>query len=285
MVRDFECVVLGSGGSSGVPAIGCACAACTSEDPRDRRLRTSAAVRFTDPQGQSRTLLIDTSPDLRAQALRAGLRRCDAIFYTHHHVDHTFGLDEVRRFSLVMNGEIDLFADTTTLAFLERVYQHIFRRDPAPGSFVAALAAKRLRAGQAVDRYGLRLLPIPLLHGGVPILGFRIDALDGGGGVAATQPAPLPLAWCTDVSGIPPASWPLLTGLRTLVLGMLRHRRHPAHYSVDEAVHVAGEIDAAETWFVHMTHDIVHREVDAALPERMRLAWDGLVLGTDTSGR
>lgn len=269
-------VFLGTGTSAGVPAIGCDCAVCTSEDPRDRRLRTSAAVIWTDPGGRERVALLDAGPDLREQSLRLGLKRCDAIFFTHNHVDHIFGLDEVRRFNALMGRPIDVFADAHTLASLRRVYQHIFDRDKnVNDSFVATLIPHTLEPGRPVELHGLRFTPFTLLHGGLPILGYRLERAAG----APDPDEPLPLAYCTDVSGIPPESWKHLRGLRTLVLDALRHRRHPTHFTVGQAVSVAHEARAGQTYFVHMSHDLPHETTDAELPEGMHLAYDGLTLG------
>ncbi len=275
-----ELVILGSGTSAGVPLIGCDCEVCTSSDARDRRTRAAACLRFADPQGRPRVVLIDTSPDLREQALRERLSRCDAIVYTHNHVDHTFGLDEVRRFNALMQAPIDVFAEPPTLEHLHRVYRHIFEKDRLAGdSFVATLIPHAIEPGRALDLYGLRWTPIRFLHGRLPILGYRVEALDGGGGVAPDQPGPLPLAYCTDVSAVPPEAWPGLRGLRTLVLDMLRYRKHPTHLSVDEALETASRIGAERTWFIHMTHDIRHARLQSELPESMSLCYDGLVIG------
>lgn len=276
-------VFLGTGTSAGVPAIGCDCAVCTSDDPRDRRLRTSAAVRFTDASGVERAVLIDASPDLRQQALRAGLRTCDAVLFTHNHVDHTFGLDEVRRFNAVMRRPIDVYAEERTLEHLRRVYRHIFDRDDnVQESFVATLIPHRVEpdaveARRPIDLYGMLFTPIRLLHGRLPVLGWRIEPSEALRSRASGD-LPFPLAYCTDVSGIPPESWPALRGVRTLVLDALRHRHHPTHFTLGQAVGVAHEVAAEATWFVHMAHDLGHAETDATLPAGMRLAWDGLVL-------
>jgi phosphoribosyl 1,2-cyclic phosphate phosphodiesterase len=270
-------VFLGTGTSAGVPAIGCSCAVCTSTDPRDQRLRTAAAVEFRDRRGQDRTILLDASPDLRQQALRAGLSRCDAVLFTHNHVDHTFGLDEVRRFNAVMRAPIDVYANEHTLAHLRRVYKHIFDRQAnVNDSFVATLIEHRIEAGQAIDLHGMRFTPVPLLHGKLPILGYRIEPMEG---LLTDGSSPFPLAYCTDVSGVPPESWPLLSGVKTLVLDALRHRRHPTHFTLGQAVSVASEVGADRTYFVHMAHDLPHAETNAGLPEGMALAHDGLVLG------
>lgn len=269
---------LGTGTSAGVPAIACDCDVCTSDDPRDRRTRTSAAIEFTDDQGIDRTILIDTSPDLRHQALEAGMTRLDAVLFTHNHVDHTFGLDEVRRFNAVMRAPIDIYAEEHTLGFLQRVYQHIFDAERnINASFVATLIPHRIDPTASMDLFGVRVDPIRLLHGRQPILGFRVEP-----GPNAPRDV-FPLAYCTDVSGIPPESWPKLEGLSTLVLDALRHRHHPTHLTIDQAVEIADRVGARHTWFIHMSHDLGHEVTDAGLPAAMSLAYDGLILGDGRS--
>jgi phosphoribosyl 1,2-cyclic phosphate phosphodiesterase len=279
MVRDVQCVILGSGTSSGVPVIGCECAVCRSLDPRDNRMRSSACLRFVDASGQQRVILIDASPDLREQALRQKLTRCDAIVFTHNHVDHTFGLDDVRRFNVLMQSPIDVFAESHTFEHLHRVYKHIFERHKnVNDSFVATLVPRMIDPERDFDIHGLRLKPLRLLHGKLPVLGFRVEAIDHHGQIASNQPGPLPLAYCTDVSAIPPETWPQLNGLNTLVLDMLRYRHHPTHFTVDQAITAAQQIEAQQTFFTHMTHDIGHAELDAQLPAGMALSYDGLVI-------
>lgn len=276
-------VFLGTGTSAGVPVIGCDldCCACTSDDPRDRRLRTSACLIFDDPEGNERVVLLDCGPDLRQQALRAGLIRCDAVLFTHNHVDHTWGLDEVRRFNAVMGAPIDVWAEDHTLGHLRRVYKHIFDREKnVNDSFVATLVTHRIDPDVPIELWGVRFTPIRLLHGRLPVLGFRIERVDGAGSPESF----LPLAYCTDVSAIPPESWGKLEGLGTLVLDALRFRHHPTHLTLDQAVDVAERVGARRTWFVHMSHPIVHAEVDPALPEGMALAYDGLELVEGPAG-
>jgi phosphoribosyl 1,2-cyclic phosphate phosphodiesterase len=273
-------VFLGTGTSAGIPAIGCDCAVCRSDDPRDKRLRTSAAVQWTDAGGTERTVLLDAGPDLRQQALRAGLRSCDAVLFTHNHVDHTFGLDEVRRFNALMGRAIDVYADGHTMGHLRRVFAHIFERDAnVNDSFVATLIAHRVEAERPIDLHGVRFTPIPLLHGKLPVLGYRIERVPRAG----VDDGAFPLAYCTDVSGIPPDSWRHLDGVRTLVLDALRHRRHPTHFTLGQAVGVAQRVGASRTYFVHMAHDLPHAETDADLPEGMSLGYDGLTLGDASS--
>lgn len=279
-------VFLGTGTSAGVPAIGCVCAVCTSEDTRDRRLRTAAALRFTDVKGQERVILLDAGPDLRQQALRAGLTRCDAILFTHNHVDHTFGLDEVRRFNAVQKSPIDVWADDHTMGHLRRVYAHIFEREKnVNDSFVATLIPRLIERahvedGLAIELWGVIVKPIRLLHGRLPVLGFRIDLDEALRATVSPEAAAMfPLAYCTDVSGVPNESWKHLFGLRTLVLDALRHRHHPTHLTLNQAVHMASELKTPRVYFVHMAHDLGHAETQADLPPGMFLAWDGLELG------
>ena len=278
-VRDIQFIILGSGTSAGVPVIGCDCDVCTSNDPRDQRTRPAACIQFTDPHGDERVILIDTSPDLRQQVLRHKIVRCDGIIYTHNHVDHTFGLDDVRRFNAVMDKPITVYAELHTFEHLRRVYRHIFEKEKnVNDSFVATLIPQVVDSEQSFDLHSLRWTPLRLLHGRLPILGFRIDALDRHGQIAQDQPGPLPLAYCTDVSSVPPETWPRLRNLRTLILDMLRYRKHRTHMSVDEAIETAQRIEAQQTYFIHMTHDISHGDLDPKLPKGMALSYDGLVL-------
>ena len=262
---------LGTGTSAGVPAIGIE---PRSDDPRDVRLRTSATVEFVDPSGEERVILIDAGPDLRQQALSAGMTRLDAILITHHHVDHCWGLDEVRRFNVMMDRAIDLYGSRVTLDRLRVVYQHIFEAHRnIQRSFVATLIGHEARAGEAFELFGVRVTPLHLLHGRMPVLGFRFDRVDG------ARVGAFPMAYCTDVSSIPTETWGALGGLKTLVLDGLRQRKHPTHMTIDESAATAERIGAEMTYMVHMSHEVVHAEAEAGLPENIRLAYDGLVVG------
>ena len=279
-VQGVRLEFLGTGTSAGIPCIGCECATCCSTDPRDTRLRCGAALRFVDPHGQARTLLIDIPPDHRQQALRHGLDRCDGILVTHAHVDHIFGLDEVRRYNTLMGEPIGIYAEPLVHDALHRIYPHIYAQHRNVNrSYVAELFDVALNPGAFLSLHGLRIEPIRLLHGKLPILGFRVEAALSDGSPAPEQPDPLPLAWCTDVSGIPPETWPALEGLSTLVIDLLRDRAHPTHLTVDQAVELAGQIGARRTRFIHMSHELKHAELEERLPEGMSPAWDGLVLG------
>lgn len=277
-------VFLGTGTSAGVPAIGCECAVCTSDDPKDNRLRAAAAICFDDAEGTPRTILIDAGPDLRQQALRAGLKRVDAILFTHNHVDHTFGLDEVRRFNAVQKTAIPIYGDEHTIGFLRGIYRHIFDKDRnINDSFVATLIANTfteatLSAGESLELFGLRITPFRMLHGGLPILSYRFEP--GTTLRERTSEGVFPLAYCTDVSGVPPTSWRHLDGLGTLVIDALRHRRHPTHFTLEQAMNVAERVGPRMTYFTHMAHEMGFVETQETLPEGMSLAWDGLELTT-----
>ncbi len=273
-LTDVCFIFLGTGTSGGIPLIGCACDVCTSDDPRDTRTRSGACVRWTDPGGTPRTVLIDATPDLRIQALRHKLDRCDAIFFTHHHVDHIFGLDEVRRFNHVMGGvPIDIYAEDYTLEALRRVYRHVFEQEKNINkSFVASLIAHELREAEPVDVFGMRFTPIRLMHGRLPIFGFRIEPSDG------LRAGALPIAYCTDTSSVPTQTWTHLEGLETLVLDGLRHRHHPTHMTIDRATEIALDVGAGRTFLTHIAHEVAHAETEATLPDGIHLSYDGLEL-------
>ena len=247
---------LGTGTSHGVPMIGCECATCRSDDPRDRRWRPSILVQFDD----GLQVLVDTSTDLRAQALRFGLTRVDAILFTHSHADHILGLDEMRRFNVLQREAISCFGDAATLADLRRIFRYVFDDRAARGGGVPRLRTFPVAGPFCLGRQ--LVVPVPIEHGSRLILGYRFG----------------PFAYLTDCSGIPDSSWPLLVGVRVLVLDALRDHPHPTHFTVAEAVEAAGRIGAGATWFTHICHDLPHEATCARLPAGIELAYDGLVI-------
>lgn len=276
-VSDLRFTLLGTGTSSGIPVIGCDCATCTSADPRDRRTRVGAALEFTDPDGAPRTVLVDCPPDHREHALRHRIRRVDAILFTHAHVDHVFGLDDARHYNVTMRAPVHLYAERPVLDELSRIYEHIFRpHRNVNRSFVADVVTTAVEPGRPVRLFGVEATPIRLLHGALPIVGWRFDA--PGAVPAPGTAAALPIAYCTDVNAIPPESWPRLAGLDALVLDMLRERSHPTHFTLAEALDAAGRIGARRTVFTHMTHDVRHADVSARLPAGVELGFDGMRL-------
>jgi phosphoribosyl 1,2-cyclic phosphate phosphodiesterase len=247
--------VLGSGTSHGVPMIGCDCAVCTSDDPRDKRTRTSIHV---ETAGQS--ILVDTSPELRVQCLARGIRRVDAVLFTHHHADHVTGLDDLRRFNYLMGKPLDCYASAATLDVLRMMFSYAFVEMPEYVSTKPELNLVEITAPVQIGE--ARVTPIPLMHGQMPVLGFRFGDF----------------AYCTDCSFIPETSFALLDGLKALILDGLRHRPHATHFNLAQAIEAAQRIGAQETYFTHIAHELGHQATNAALPEGMALAYDGQVI-------
>lgn len=250
---------LGTGTSTGVPVIGCDCATCRSGDPRDTRLRASILVRTGGA-----TLLVDTSPDLRAQVLAAGVRRIDAVLYTHEHADHTAGLDELRTFNQLQQQHIPVYASPKTAAELRQRFGYAFQ-DLFP--FYGAkpdLTLHEIDGPFTVA--GVEVIPVPVLHGRLPIIGFRFG----------------PVAYVTDVKTIPPASIELLRGLDVLIVNALREKPHFAHLNLAEATALIDELKPGRTYLTHLSHDMGRQAgVEPALPAGVRIAYDGLTIVAD----
>ena len=244
---------LGTGTSTGVPVPTCDCAVCRSTDPRDKRLRPSVLLTW-----DGGVVLIDTGTDLRRQALDHGLKRIDAVLYTHAHADHIFGLDEIRLFNWRQGRAMPVYGSAVTLAAIRRTFWYVFEDVEAGGG-------KPLLELHEIDGpfplLGREIVPVPLEHGRLPVTGWRVGGL----------------AYLTDVSAIPPASYALLEGLELLVISALRIRPHPTHMHLSRALEEVARIGARRTFLTHIAHEISHAEVDPTLPEGVRLAYDGLV--------
>lgn len=246
--------LLGTGTSHGVPVIGCECPVCCSGDPRNQRTRSSAAIQ----QGET-TLLLDTATELRLQVLRAGLRRIDAVLYTHFHADHVSGLDDLKAFNAALGGPLPCYGNEITEASLRERYAYAFAGTPWIGlipHLTFTVAREPFRLG------GLELTPIPLIHGRIMSCGWRVGDI----------------AYLTDTNGIPPGSRQLLGGLQVMVIDALRPRPHPTHFSIAEALEAIAELRPRRALLTHLNHEVDHAAVSAELPPGVELAYDGLVV-------
>ena len=252
--------VLGSGTSHGIPMIACDCPVCTSIDPHDKRTRPSITIAYEDT-----CLLVDTSPELRLQCVANNVCRVDAVLFTHHHIDHIAGLDDLRRFNWVQQSELPCHGQAVTLERIRTMFPYVFDED---SDYPAKPRLALHTMDGPIEIGGRAITPIPLLHGRMPVLGFRVGNF----------------AYCTDVSEIPAESWPLLEGLDVLILDGLRHRPHPTHFNLEQAVEHAGRIGARQTYFTHIAHELGHAETNRGLADNMALAHDGQVIRIDPRG-
>jgi phosphoribosyl 1,2-cyclic phosphate phosphodiesterase len=253
----MEVTFLGTGTSIGVPVPTCTCKVCHSEDKRNHRLRPSVWLRWDDA-----SVLMDTAPDLREQALRYGIHRIDAVLLTHGHADHVLGMDDLRLYNWRQKAPVPVYGNPETLDAVTKTFWYVF--DEKPTESTRPSIDRRTVSGRFA-LLGRTVTPVPLLHGATPILGYRVDAF----------------AYLTDVSRIPEASYDLLRDLDVLVLSALRERPHPNHLSLEEAIDRAGRIGAARTFLTHMSHEMHFGTISAKLPAGVELAYDGLSLQVD----
>ena len=265
-MADVELLFLGTGTSAGVPMIGCDCAVCTSADPRDKRTRPSVVISHLGPKssaGDARAVrvLVDTTPELRLQCVNNGVMEIEAVVFTHAHADHIMGLDDVSRFNTIRGGPLDVYADARTHHTLNACFGYAFQ-PPNPEAKVFRPHLIRRYIDGPFEIAGVTWTPVPLLHGDQPILGFRVGNV----------------AYCTDVSGIPEESFPLLEGLDVLVLGALGFRQHPTHFSIEQAIAASRRIQPRRTYLTHLAHQVAHAATTAQLPSGVHLSFDGLRL-------
>jgi len=251
---------LGTGTSQGVPVIACECPVCRSTDPRDKRLRPSIHL---DVPGRA-SLIVDTTPDFRQQALAHGVRRVDAVLLTHAHADHILGFDEIRRFNVIQGGPVPCYGNGFCLDILKRTFYYVFDGLPRLGGGVPQVDVHEVGTGAFVVN-GIRVVPVPLWHGRMPILGFRFGTL----------------AYLTDCNRIPDESWQLVANVDTLVIDALRDEPHTTHFTVNEALDAIARIRPRRAYLTHMTHDLGYEQTRARLPDGVELAYDGLVLDVD----
>jgi len=253
---------LGTGTSHGVPMIACDCAVCTSDDPRDSRMRSSLLVK--SPRG---TLLIDTTPELRLQCIAHRVTHIDAILFTHTHADHVRGLDAVRRFCYLAGKPIDCYGSPTAIAALKRIFAYAFVDLNEAYSERPRLNGVEVTA--PFDLCGETITPLPMKHGLADVTGYRFGNW----------------AYCTDVSFIPPATESLMADLDVLILDALRYTPHPTHFSVDQALAVVKRLRPKRTYFTHIAHEIGHQRLQSELPDGVFVAYDGLTLTYDADKR
>lgn len=250
----MQLTILGAGSSAGTPAIGCSCDTCTSTDPRNRRSRCSSTLTLDD----GRVILIDTTPDLRSQALRAGFKRVDAVLYTHTHADHLHGIDDLRAFCQINRCQIPLYSYPEAISHIQEKFGYTLREPMQHYWDLPVLAAHSVEAPFEVC--GLTVTPIPIMHGRIRIYAYRIGNL----------------VYMTDVSEIPESSFALLAGVEVLLIDCLRDTPHPTHVNVAQSLALIDRIGAKRNVLIHMTHELEYLQLSARLPAHVEVGFDGL---------
>ncbi len=246
---------LGTGTSSGVPMIGCECRVCHSTDKKDKRLRSSILV-----QSPATTLVVDTGPDFRYQMLREKIKQLDAVIFTHPHKDHLAGLDDIRAFNFFTKKPIDIYADSLTEEAVRRDFYYAFTDTKYPGIpelNMNTISQEPFLVGD------IPVVPVLVWHMKMPVLGFRFGRF----------------TYITDANRIEDAEKDKIRGSEVLVLNALRKQKHISHFTLDEAIDMADELQAKRAYFTHISHQLgLHEEIESELPDGRHLAWDGLKL-------
>ena len=252
----MKITLLGTGTSQGVPIIGCDCKVCQSKDRKDKRLRSSVFIEYLDT-----TVVIDTGPDFRYQMLRAGVKNLDAVLLTHEHYDHVAGLDDVRAFNKIRQGDIDVYAEERVLTELESNLHYAFKEDKYPG--VPSIRNRVIDADESFSVGNLTITPIRVLHHRLPILGFRIGDF----------------AYITDANFLPEPSIDKLRGIKVLVINALRIKPHISHFNLSEAIETINKIKPERAILTHISHQLgLHKEVINNLPQGVELGYDQMVI-------
>jgi len=258
--------LLGTGTSFGVPVVGCSCRVCTSDDPRDRRHRSAALLDL--PEGR---LLVDTPPELRIHLLRERVDRIHAVWITHPHADHLHGLDDLRIFTTKHRTTLTAWLAEAHRAEIEQRFPYVFDESYTvpDGTTKPRIRIEEVRDGEQVRLLGAEVTPIAVPHGSTRSLGFRVG----------------PVGYVTDGKELPPAALEALRGVDTLVINALWWGNpHPTHFNIEEAIEAARAVGARQTWLVHLTHRVLHAELEAELPEGIAPGYDGLALDFDLDG-
>lgn len=247
---------LGTGTSQGVPVIGCDCAVCTSTDPRDHRLRTSILITIGN-----KNIVVDAGPDFRQQMLRAGVTDIEAILITHQHNDHIIGLDDVRPFNFKHEKHIPIYATELVQADLKQRFAYAFNVMPYPGA--PRLELVKMDKDTPIQLATETIIPIEVMHGQLPVMGFRLRDF----------------TYLTDMNSISEIELKKVIGTKILVLDALHHSIHHSHFNLEQAIALAHQINAEQTYFIHASHKMgLHAEIDQDLPAKMNLAYDQLVI-------
>ena len=261
-MSDFKLTLLGSGTSVGIPMIGCDCEVCRSTDPRDKRLRSS--VWITTPE---MSWVVDTGPDFRTQCLRAGIRHLDAALYTHPHMDHLTGFDELRRFTIPAEVVMPIYALPSCLAVLERMFEYAFNAENRYRGYLKPFPKPihgPFHLGETL------VTPLPVLHGKVECIGYLF-----------TRHGRKLCAYIPDAKVLLPETLAAIEGVDTLIIDALRYTEHPTHMSIHEAVRAAATVGAERTYLTHLTHESFHADLEAELPRGVSPAFDGLTVRID----
>ncbi len=246
---------LGTGTSQGVPVVACDCKVCRSAESKDKRLRSSILV-----ENNGKILVVDTGPDFRAQMLRADVNQLDAILFTHAHRDHLAGLDDIRGFNYKMHKEIDVYCEKRVDAAIRKEFYYAFEEPKYPG--VPEMNLHHIGL-EPFDLFGIHIQPIQVFHHRLPVLGFRFNNF----------------VYITDANRIEPKEIEKIKGCEILVLNTLRKETHISHFTLDEAIELAQQINPKQTYFTHISHQLgLHVEVNKELPANIFLGYDGLEL-------
>ncbi len=247
---------LGTGTSTGVPSIGCHCETCLSEDPRDKRLRVSILIEHNDTK-----ILVDTSIDFRQQALRADIRRLDAVLLTHCHVDHVFGLDDIRPLNF-RHGAMGVYANEIAWTDLRRIFQYIFQPTHFGGGLPQLIPHTVVPGSPFCISEGLEITPLEVTHGELPVIAYRFNDF----------------AYATDLKIIPPASMDGLRDLDVLVLDCVRIKPHSTHLCLEEALAYIEDLKPKRAFLTHLNHDILHERDSSMLPDNVEFGYDEFVV-------